>query len=99
MTKTDRLTPPSLLRDVFFEHLAANHGSVNISVRIHADSFRSAMVDGGRFHVFDEILHRAILRAPDANALLPARLIRSPGLGIGHVHRVVLRYKNTARTP
>src|SRR5262245_51351203 len=50
-----------------------------------------------RLDVLDEVLHRTVSGAADADTLLPAGLVRSPRLGIGDVDRVVVRDGNAAR--
>ena len=54
------------------------------------------MLDGGRFHIFDEVLDLAGLGAADANALFPAGLIRSEGFGVGDIHGVVFHDEDAA---
>src|SRR5206468_12889386 len=78
-----------LLPDVPFQHLAPHNAAVDVAFSVHAHGFRTAVIDGGRFHILDELLHRASFRAADADAFLPARLVRPPRLGVGDIHRVV----------
>src|SRR4051812_27801353 len=83
--------------NVLLEHFPAHHTAVNIAITVHAHRLRPAVFRGGRLHVFDESLHRAVFRTADANAFLHARLIGPERFGVGNIHRVVLRDKDAAR--
>src|SRR5215469_9006271 len=93
----DRICWRALLLNVLFEHLPPDDPAIDIALRVHAHAFGAAVILGGRFHVFDEVFHRAVFGAPDADALLPTGLILSPRFGIGHVHGVILRDEDAAR--
>src|SRR6267378_3306468 len=80
----------NLLLDVFLEHLAADDGAVDVSIRVHSYAFGSAVVDGGRFHIFDKVFDRAVFGAADADTFFPAGLVRPPRLRVCDIHRVVL---------
>ena len=43
-----------LLLDVLLEHLPPDDGAVDVALRIDADAFGAAVLDGRRFDVFDE---------------------------------------------
>jgi hypothetical protein len=83
---------------VLFQHLPANDCAVDVARGVDADAFRTAVFFGGRLHVFDEIFHRAVFRAANANAFFPARLVLAPGFGIGDVDSVVSGDEDAART-
>src|SRR2546428_2057385 len=80
----------NLLLDVFLQHLAADDGAVDVPIRVHSYAFGSAVVDGGRFHIFDKVFDRAVFGAADADTFFPVGLVRPPRLRVGDIHRVVL---------
>ena len=58
---------------MFFEHLTADHGAIDVTFGIDADALGAAVLDGGRFHVFDEGGDLTVPGATDADALLDER--------------------------
>src|SRR5262245_59775630 len=74
---------------MLFKHLPSNDCSVDVAFGVHTHAFSAAVILCRGLAVFDEILHRSVLCTPDADAFLPARLVRAPGLRVGHINRVV----------
>jgi hypothetical protein len=64
-----------------FQHLPANHGTVNVPLRIDADAFRTRVIRRSRFQIFDERSHASILRATDPNPFLDAGQFVRTGVG------------------
>src|SRR5690348_3911134 len=81
---------------MFLQHLPPHDRAIDVALLVDADSFRAAVLFGGRFHILDEVLHGAVLSAADADAFLPAGLVFAPGFGIGNIHGVVLRDEDAA---
>jgi hypothetical protein len=83
---------------VLFQHLATNDSAVDVACRVDTAAFGAAVLFGGRFHILDEVFHRAVAGAADADAFLPARFVFAPGFGIGDVHSVVFGDVDAAGT-
>src|SRR4030095_2858000 len=84
---------------MLLQHLPPDDPAVHIAFRIDTHAFRAAVLRGRGFHILDEILHRTIFGAADANSFLPARLVRSPRLRISNIDSVVTRDRDAARPP
>src|ERR1035438_4684321 len=74
---------------MFLKDFSANYRPVYVALGVYSDSFRSAVFDGGGFHVFNESPDRSIFGAADADAFLNARLIGAERFRIRNIHGVV----------
>ena len=60
-----------------------------IAGAIDADALGAAVVLRRGLHVLNERARDAVLGAADADALLPAGVVGTPGFGVSHVHGVI----------